>query len=90
MGFMTLALILSCLLFWGVIIMLITHSAWLATVLQFIFAIIIAFVAMFLILYVIRKITIYVVGNKKNPEEDSADSAKSHTILDPKSNQCRK
>ena len=51
MGFVSLALILTCVLFWGVVIMLITHSTWAILVARFVLTLIITFLLVALILY---------------------------------------
>ena len=81
MGFVSLALLLGCVLFWGIVIMLITHSAWAMLISRYLLALILAFLLAALVLYVIKVIyKLLVNGNKKSSR--TKDSATTHQVLD--------
>ena len=70
--FTTLAAIIGCLLFWGVIIMFITHSTLLAVILKYVF---IAFAAMALIAIVLHVVKLFY---KNFTEQDQTSNNSTH------------
>ena len=81
MGFLALACYLACLLFWGVIIMLLLKSAWLAHILLFILKMTLAFIIIFITLYVIKTIGDHVVDHDdpNSPVDDHPDYQQTDT-----------
>ena len=73
-GFLTLAIILSCFLFWGAIILLLTHSVLLANILEFVLAMMAALLCMCALLFVIRFIFIRIIGEDRRDFPSSLDT----------------
>lgn len=82
MGFVSLALVLTCVLFWGVVIMLITHSTWAILVARFVLVLIITFLLVALILYLIKTIYKKLLAHGYRKPSKTKESTTIHQILD--------